>query len=444
MSTPDARDHRITRRNLLRLGALLGGGALFGRAPLSVFSAAQTRDVLSNGLVVLTEERRGADTVAVQLLARAGSRDDAGLFGITVATSRMMFQGTGRRPSESELQRTAALVGGTLERGTTTESSFFTGVVPAREAELAFDLVADVVADPLFADDAFARYQGATLQELAARRANPALVIEDLFTATMFEGHPASTPIVGTPESVGAFSVDDLWATRGRLWGASNLALAVVGRIRPQDALELAISYFSDLQGGAGNLRQPVTATPAAAPRTVRATAGQAQAQLRLGFPAPGQGSAEEYALRVLNEIATNRIFREVRGEQGLAYSAGSAYRAYTDTGVWFAAAGVDPQNVQSAVAVIEAEISRMRSEGLSEAEVAQVITQVAGRQVIADETNAARAGRLASQEVLGTPSAETALELIRQVTPADVQRAAQRYLDPQRAVTFVVGPAGS
>ena len=76
------------------------------------------RETLANGLIVLLDERPTAESVALHLMARAGSRDDGPALGITALTSRLMFQGTRRRPSETALQREAALVGGTLARGT--------------------------------------------------------------------------------------------------------------------------------------------------------------------------------------------------------------------------------------------------------------------------------------------------------------------------------------
>src|SRR5438094_399529 len=148
-----------------RSALLLPAGALFVtiRRADAAPAAEAVRDVLPNGLVVLVEERRTADTVALQLAARAGSRDDPsagsgqGLPGINAITSRMLFQGTTRRPSETEVQRAATQVGGTIGRGTGTELSTFSSVMPSDAAALAFELLADLVTDPLLAEGALAR-----------------------------------------------------------------------------------------------------------------------------------------------------------------------------------------------------------------------------------------------------------------------------------------------
>src|SRR5213594_1708139 len=111
---------RLSRRRLFSL-ALGGAAAGLVRFP-SAAAASQNplvRTTLPNGLLVIAEERKSAETVAVRLTARAGGRDTPELPGLALLTSRVMFQGTARYPSESDLLRTAALVGGTVERGTT-------------------------------------------------------------------------------------------------------------------------------------------------------------------------------------------------------------------------------------------------------------------------------------------------------------------------------------
>ena len=168
------------------------------------------REVLPNGMIVLVDERPGADTLAFQLNARAGSRDDGPAPGITALTSRLMFQGTRRRPSEADLQRAAAAVGGSVSRGTGIELSDFLALLPAGEAGLGFDLLADLVVEPLLADDAFARQVQIATQELSRQRSDPGSLLGDLYQSHVFAGHPLAAPLLGTAESLAALSPEAL------------------------------------------------------------------------------------------------------------------------------------------------------------------------------------------------------------------------------------------
>ena len=244
-------------------------------------------------------------------------------------------------------------------------------------------------------------------------------MMADLYSRTMYAGHPLGVFSLGTPESVAALTIADLQATRRRQWGAQNLVLALAGRLSADEALALAGTAFGPLPPGE-RLERPPVAPPTPRFGTVTEAAGQQQLLFRLGFPAPDARNDERHAMRVLNAItsgASGRLFEEVRNVRGLAYSAGSGYESYSDGGSWFATAGVDPQNLEPALEVVRAEIERLRVAPPDPAEVELRIGQFAGQQILAAESNASRAARLAAQEVLGIESRE---ELVEKRAPGD------------------------
>jgi len=441
---------RIPRRHFLYLAGTASAAAFLPWSRAGLVSA-QTglaerlvSQDLANGLTVVVVERRTAGTVAVQLTARDGARNDPDLPGISVITSRMMFQGTPRRPSETALQRAAAAVGGSVSRGTSTELSSISSVVSSRDAEVAFDLVGDIVTNPLLDPEALQRQQQVAFQEIAQRRANPNQYIDELFTSNIYSGHPAAIPVLGSPESIAAIDVEAVVGRRANHWRAANLVLTVTGEITAEDAIKAAERYLSGIPAGPAVVDVPSTPDLATAPRTVTGSAGQQQAVFRIGYVGPGLLEPDRYPMTVMNSIMTGtsgRLYTELRSRRGLAYVAGSGYLGLSDTGAWFATAGVDPQNLEAAIDIVRAEIEQMRSEPPDPAEVARRQSEIAGRQILADETNSARANRLASRILLGTEPTEEFVRRIRAVTPADVLRVAQTYLNPDAELLVVVGP---
>lgn len=402
------------------------------------------RETLPNGLVVVVEERGTADTVALQLTARAGVRDDGDTPGITTLTSRIMFQGTPRHPTETDLQRAATRVGGTISRGTEPELSHFSSSMPAGEVETGVDLLADVVTNAVLAERALSLQREIALQELARLRSDPNALIQQLFQEALFAGHPIAAWGVGTPESLATLTREGISTHRARMWGAANLVLGVAGRIAAPAAVALASRYFGALP--AGELWERGGAPPPTpTPGTVRGVAGQQQAVFRVGFVVPGQGSEDRHALRILNDLMTGssgRLFEELRNARGLVYTTGSSYFAFTDAGAWYAAAGADPEAVEPALQVIRDEIQRLRSAPPDAAELDLHISQFAGRQILAGEGNGTRAALLVAQETLGADTTEVLVSRAREVTGEDVLRVARDYIDPDRAVTLIVGPA--
>ena len=443
MSNVRSSAHRLSRREVLGLGATAAGAALLYRsgALAAQPAAGVIRRTLANGLVVLIDERRTAESVALHLSARAGSRDDGRLPGITAFTLRMMFAGTRRRPSQVEISRAAALVGGTVNGTFGTESGSFFSLVPAAEADVAFDLLADIVGDPLFSDAALTNIRQVALQVLQQRRTDPTAVLTDLYTSAIYAEHPAGNPVNGTPEAVMGFTRADVVNTHQQFWSASNLVLAIVGKVEVDEALAKAEQYFGGLPSGTPNTRPPMMPMPRSRAETLHGDIGQAQSQFRIGFLGPPLPSPDRFPMAVLNTLMSLRLFVEIRSERGLAYSAGSSYSAFSDVATWFATAGTDPGTLEQAMDVASEEIRRIREMAPSDDEVQQKIEQIVGAQVLADETNAARASRLAAAEISGDVALEEFVRRIRAVTAADVHRVAQTYLDLDRALTVIVGP---
>ena len=427
-------------------GALACAAVVRPRAKPSLAQAELVQQALPNGLVVIVQQRESADTVALLHANLAGWRDDGAIPGSTVLTSHMLLQGTQSRPSDIALQHAATLAGGSLDRGTTVDYSFIGSVMPASAAEVAFDLVSDVLLNPLFDPAALDDQKQTTLGNMAERRSDPGLLMGDLFQETLFAGQALGNPPLGTPDSVAAMTAETMQATWQRLWGAANGVVTVAGKIQPEDAFDLAASYFGPLFSGSANVRQPTQIQPPASPKTVQGAAGQ-QVQFRIGFMAPDLAHDDRYPIAVLTGIMSGfsgRLLRELRTNRGIAYTPFASYETFSDAGLWYASATVDPGNLEEALDVTKTEIQRLSDELADPAEVSDAITEIAGGKILATESNESLAAVLANEQILGDVSLDEFVRRVQLVTPADVRRVAQSYLDLNHSLTALVGPASS
>jgi predicted Zn-dependent peptidase len=100
----------------------------------------------------------------------------------------------------------------------------------------------------------------------------------------------------------------------------------------------------------------------------------------------------------------SSRLFREVREKRGLAYSVGSYNEQYTDSGLVATYVGTREDNVEEACSIIGAELERLRSEPVSEAELVRAKESVKGRIVLSSESTAARMTRVSRATLFGLP----------------------------------------
>jgi predicted Zn-dependent peptidase len=434
----------LSRRRLL---ALAGGAAIaaaVARRPGRVLGGAGiVRSTLGNGLLILVQARPSAGTAAVLHTTLAGVRDDGDAPGSTVLTSRMLLQGSPRFPSEIDVKRAITNLGGSIERGTTTEYSEISCVMPAGAVETAFDVISDVITNPLFSPDSFTGQQQVALSDLAQRRSSPGNVIADLFQQTLFAGQPLGFPPLGSEDSIAALTLETLQANRDRLWGAANTVLTIVGNVQPQNVLALAAEYFSGVAAGTANVRQPAVSTALASAQTVRATAGR-QVQFLVGFPAPSLREADRYPLAALTSIMggfSGRLLRVLRSDLGLSFTPSATYTPFSDAGIWNASSAVDPDKLDQALDATRAQIQLLRDTSASSSEVADAIGAISGGEILESEANSSVARQLAVQQILGDVSNDEFVRRVQAVTADDIQRVAQTYLDLDHSLTTIVGP---
>jgi zinc protease len=153
--------------------------------------------------------------------------------------------------------------------------------------------------------------------------------------------------------------------------------------------------------------------------------------------------------VRVANTILgrfgmMGRLGEKVREEQGLAYYVYSSQDAGSMTGLWYAAAGVNPTNVEQAITSIQEEFARLAEERVNEEELADTQAYLTGVLPLQLETNDGVASTLLNIEWhgLGLDYLHRYNDLVYNVTAEDVQRVAQSYLRPDIYALSIAGPA--
>jgi zinc protease len=409
---------------------------------------------LDNGLVVVACRRPGARSVAVRLAFEAGSAfDPAGKAGLASMMARLLDRGAGE-----------------LTAGMISERFEFLGVAyVARARRDSLDLEARLLAEhlrevlgrlrllasePTFPETELKREQGKTLTAISERDQDTAEAAEEALAATLFpEGHPYHAPALGTRESVESLARSDLLSAHRRRIGPSGAVLAIAGGIDPDRAVDVSAEAFGSWPAaGAGERRTVIADPPLPARRVVLAKPleGKTQADIALGIlPGVRRLSPDLPAAMVMNcclgEFGLGgRLGREVREKSGLAYYAHSYFAAGLGRGPLVIRAGVAPRAVGRAVGLLRRTIEGVRRRGLRAAEIRDARQSLAAAAPRRLETNPGSASFLAECEFhgLGVDYASRLPGLYRAVTQREVMTAAREYLDLDRHVLVVSGPA--
>ncbi len=201
---------------------------------------------LPNGITVLTEHMPGLRSVTAGIWVRRGSRHEAPeLNGICHFIEHAVFKGTQRR-SARDIAVESDRLGGNLDAFTTHEMTGFAVKVADTSLPQAFDLVADLLANPRFEQNDLQREQRVILEEMKMVEDTPDELLGELFNAAYFPGHALGRPIEGTEETITSFNHETISAFHAREFSPANLVVAAAGNVAHDHLVELVQKSFGD------------------------------------------------------------------------------------------------------------------------------------------------------------------------------------------------------
>jgi predicted Zn-dependent peptidase len=400
---------------------------------------------LENGLTVITEEMPAVRSVSVGIWLRTGSRaENEADNGITHFLEHMVFKGTGKRTAE-EIARSADSIGGHLDAFTAKECTSFSIKVLDEHVPRAFEVLADLVKDPLLREDHIAKESQVVQEEIKMVEDTPDDLVHEIFTQSYWRNHPLGRPILGTRETVRSFNRKRLFRYFRRYYTPRNMLVTAAGHLQHERIIDLVQGEFGGLAAG-----PTVTAprAPVASPQIrYRRKKNLEQVHICLGAPAYHQAHPKRFASYVLNTVLgggmSSRLFQNVREKRGLAYAVFSGLSTFADAGCLNVYAGTSTANARTVVQLIIKEFVRLKSEVLTEEELRRTKDYLKGSTLLGLESTTSRMSNLARQEMYFgryIPIDEIARE-VEAVTAEDVLSVARELLVPGRIALTVLGP---
>ncbi len=402
------------------------------------------KEILPNGLVVLTEPMEHVHSVSVGIWLRSGSRRERPeINGISHFIEHMVFKGTQRRTAE-DIAREIDRLGGMLDAFTSKEMVCFNTRVLDEHLAKAFDILAGLVLEPKFAVDDIVREQSVVLEEIRMTQDNPEDLVHELFTQNFWHPHALGRPILGTPETVSAFTRDTLQTWFQQSYAPNRLVITAAGHLAHAELVDLVSSRFSKLPRFEDGFTDP---TPVPSPHiTLRSKSELEQVHVCLGVPALPLTDRRRFIVSVMNNILgggmSSRLFQNIRERQGLAYSIFSDLNPYRDVGALSVYAGTSLDTIDKVVQSVLGEFRKMRDEPIEVEELRRAKDHLKGATLLALEGSGARMSSLARYHMYFdrhfTP--QELIAMLEAVTAEEVQQIAQELFHPDRIAASVVG----
>ena len=404
------------------------------------------RAVLNNGMILLTSEQRTLPMVSIEMLIHAGARYDAPKQdGLANLTAELITEGTKRR-SALQISESLDFLGASLSARSGEDLASVSLTVLKKDLAAGLELLAEVLTGAVFPQEEIERQKQAVLGLIRAKQEQPGEIAEMHFAAALFPQTRYGRPVEGTEESVEAIPQASLREFYQRYYRPNRSIMAVVGDISHQEMIEALNQAFRSWNKGEPPPK-PLAVPGEAEIGTIRVNKDLTQANIVLGQRGVGRKNPDYYALQVMNYILggggfSSRAMDSIRNQRGLAYSVYSYFSADKGRGTFQFVMQTKNETALQAIDIAKEEIRRIRQGPVSEAELNDAKDYLTGSFPLRFDTMGKVANFLAQVEYfeLGLDYTERYPDLIRKVTIDDVTRVAQKYLEPDKMITVIVG----
>ncbi|MEP6913228.1 MAG: pitrilysin family protein [bacterium] len=387
-----------------------------------------------NGLKVLVKRREGSLTVAAGLFIKGGSRnitaENAGIEALMLDAATEASASFPRGRMRDEQSRMGTVIASSVNY----DYSMLALHCTRPNFDRSWQMFTDVALHPSFAKEDVALDQERLVVSLRDDTDDPDTYLQRLQERVAYSNHPYLNRVEGTAESVSRLTAEDLRRYNQKTMETSRLLLVIVGDLDSAKVRALVVASFGKLPRGTYQ-SDPIPQL-IFDKSSVEVTARNLPTNYVQGlFTAPPPNSPDIYPMRIASSILRDRVFLEVRSKRNLSYAPDAFLR---NQGANIGGIYVTAVDANQSVQLMLDEMARLQKEPVDDEDIQAVVAQYLTSYYMGQETNTAQAGELAQYELLGGGWRNSIgfIEKLSAVTPADVQRVAQKYM---RNIRFVV-----
>lgn len=404
---------------------------------------------VAKGVRVITVPLANLESATVTVWVGTGSRnEEKRVSGISHFLEHMAFKGSKKRPSAREIAEAVDAIGGEFNAATSKEWTRYYIRVRAKLLPIAFDVLSDILLNPLLKNEDIEREKGVIVEEIGMYEDTPVQHIWDVFEGTIFGNSALGRDVIGTRKTVKSLTKADFERYRKTHYYAKNLLVTVAGGVKEEEVLKLTEKFFGKVKNKKKREIKKFKASQTK-PLVRLDSEKREQAHFILGFLGKPLGHKDRYSEAVLNAILgrgmSSRLFSEVREKRGLAYSVKSEVDSLSDTGYFAAYAGVDPKKVDEAIKVVLEQFYSIANgtAPILEQELAKAKEYIKGHFALSLEDTRHITNFFGYEEIIRgkVRGVEEVFEGINKVEVKDVLKVAKDLFVPKKLNLAIIGP---
>ena len=407
------------------------------------------RAVLENGMILYLLEDHDLPIFNITARIRTGAiyepQEKAGLASLTGFVMRS--GGTVSMPSDKmneELEFMAVSVETAIDR----ESGSANLSALKKDIDKSLKIFADVLMNPAFPEDKIRMRKDEVVESIRRENDNPTQIAHREFRKIMYDSkHPYSRKVEGTLESIEKITRDDMVAFHKKYFHPNNIILGISGDFNKDEIIKKLNTVFAGWKKEGIQFPEVPKVDSRFEKAVFYAYKDINQANVIMGHLGIHRKSPDYFPVMIMNFILgggsfTARIPGRIRSDEGLAYSAYSAFQTSRDIGVFFVSCQTKLESTSRAISIALEELEKIRKSPIDKEELTQAKETFMNQFVFRFTTSASIVGQKVDIEYEELPLnyLETYLGNVQAVTHEDIQQVARKYLHPDEIKILVVG----
>ncbi len=406
------------------------------------------KTTLSNGLDLWLVEHHELPIVSMNMVFNAGAiAESADRAGVASMTSSMLNQGTKKR-SSTDISNSLLSIGASMGPGASWDANSVSLLSLTANLDKALDVYADVITGPTFPENEFAQLKRRTLSGFNARKANGPTVADMVYYRVLYGDQPYSRPLSGNEKTVGGLSRQDIVDFYNTYYIPDNATLIVVGDVQMADIKARLENAFAGWKGGTPPPRLGSEQAMVGKPGIYFVDKpGSTQSSLYIGQVGIDRSNPDYYAVQVMNSIlgggSSARLFMNLREEKGYTYGAYSRFIFRRGPGPFIASGEIQTVSTKEALQEFMKELTGIRgARPITPRELEVNKLSFIRAFPSSFETVGSISNQLANLVIYDLPDTyfNDYIQKINAVTIEDVNRVANKYLDPSKMAVVIVG----
>ena len=397
---------------------------------------------LENGLEIVAECNDEAHSQGVGFFVKTGSRDETDeLAGVSHFLEHMVFKGTPRR-SADDVNREFDELGAHYNAFTSEENTVYYAAVLPEYQEPTIDLLADIMRPSLREED-FEMEKKVILEEIQMYADQPPFGMDDKIKELHYGDHPLARSVLGTVETVGALSADQMRSYFERRYNPGNLFVAAAGNV-DFDALVEQVAQRCGDWAAMPTAREVPPADSRTGFHCIHRKSATQQYILQLA-DAPASESEDRYAAKLLatmfGDDSGSRLYWDLV-DTGLVESASLGHYEYLGLGMFFSWISCEPEAAHANFDRIVELQQQAEEKGFTAEELRQAQSKVKARVVLGSERPRNRLFNVGGNWMQRSEYRSVADDLmaVDQVTLDDIHRVLKAY-PLTIGTTVTIGP---